>query len=443
MLQKVQSFIIKHELLNYNKPVLVGVSGGADSVALWHILKTLGYKCIIAHCNFHLRHEESDRDEVFVKTLAESYNTTFYKIDFDTYNYASEHGISLEMAARELRYNWFYKLLKEHDAQAIAIAHHADDNIETMLLNLIRGTGLRGLTGMPIRNKNVVRPLLCCSRQEIEQYLSDNQLSHVEDSTNRETDCKRNIIRNKVLPLLEELNPSVRQTLYKSSERFKETYHIYSDAIQSVTQDIITPDTEILKIDIKKLKSYPYYPSILYELISPYGFNSMIVEQISDSLNKDSGKQFFSETHGLLKDRETLILYKKHYHNNEKIYLIHEHTSYPDYPVKLKFEKIINSVGFEVSRKKYRIHIDIDKIQYPLQLRKWHEGDSFQPFGMKGMKKLSDFFIDNKLNLLQKEAIWLLVSGDEKIIWIVGIRADNRFRINENTQNILEITLIK
>ena len=440
MLQKVQSNIEKHQLLVHGKPVLVAVSGGADSIALWHVLNALEYDCVIAHCNFHLRGEESNRDERFVRELTEKYQIPFYKIDFDTSKYADENGISIEMAARDLRYTWFYELLDELQAQTIAVAHHADDTIETMLMNLIRGTGLRGLTGIPIKNEKVVRPLLCCSRNEIERYLNENNLSYVIDSTNKQTDYQRNKIRNIVIPLLEELNPSVRQTLYDASERFKETYSIYSEAIESVSSKIVTSDSETTKININELEQKTAYQSILFEILYPFGFNPSTIQQISEALHKTSGKHFFSETHSLLKDRDSLIIYPKKNVRNET-YFISEASIEIHEPFNIRLEKIAKTNNFQPSKKQNKIHIDFAKLQFPLTLRKWRAGDVFQPFGMNGKKKVSDFFIDNKLSLLEKETCWLLLSGNE-IIWIVGHRTDNRFRITSETTDILQINVL-
>jgi len=434
MLQKIQSYINENQLLTRDKTVIVAVSGGADSVALWHILKNLGYDCVMAHCNFHLRGEESNRDEEFVRRLAEKHQTPFYKIDFDTAKYADENGISIEMSARNLRYEWFYKLLDELQAQAIAVAHHADDNIETMLMNLVRGTGLRGLTGIPNKNDKVIRPLLCCSRKEIEQYLSENKLEFVEDSTNKQNDYQRNKIRNQIIPLLEKINPSVRQTLYDTSERLNETYEIYSDTVKSISEKIVSCEAEKLKINIEKLKKQTAYKSILFEILYSFGFNSAVIGQISESLCKESGKQFFSETHCLLKDRDFLIVHKKQ-SPDDNIYTISENTEKISEPIKLQFKKMAKTADFQVSKNRNEIHLDFAKLQFPLTLRRWREGDIFQPFGLKGKKKVSDFFIDNKLSLIEKKSCWLLLSGNE-IVWIVGYRTDHRFRVKDTTSEV-------
>lgn len=438
MLSKVHSFIEKNQLLAPDAPVLVGVSGGVDSVVLLHVLLSLGYKCVVAHCNFHLRGEESNRDELFVRELSEKYKLPFYKIDFDTVAYACGKSISIEMAARDLRYEWFDKLRLQHIAQAVAVAHHADDDIETLLMNLIRGTGLKGLTGISSRNGNVVRPLLCLSRSEIECYATDNGLESVLDSTNASSDYQRNKIRNEVLPLLEEINPSVRSTLYSSLHRFEESYQIYLQSIDDIAKWLVNDDGDAVKIDIAGLKSLAgMIDTVLFELLKGYGFNSSLAQQIVLSLDADSGRVFYSETHQLLKDRDKLIITKRKSIEPDVV-SVQKGKSGISYPFKMNFKVFEKPVGFEVSRSKTCIHVDADKIEYPLVLRHWKPGDAFYPYGMKGKKKLSDFFVDSKLNRIEKDNCWLLISGNE-IIWVIGYRTDDRFKVDERTKKILEI----
>jgi tRNA(Ile)-lysidine synthase len=307
-LQKVQKYIYNHHLIKSEGQIIVGVSGGADSVMLLHLLLSIGYDCVIAHCNFHLRADESERDEIFVQSLAQKLKIPYYHIDFNTKEIAKEKHISIEMAARDLRYNWFKDLLIELNGQAIAVAHHADDNIETLLMNLVRGTGLRGLTGMSPRNGNVIRPLLCCNRLEIEKYLLENQLEYVTDSSNLSNDYKRNKFRNVILPLLEEINPSVRQTLCESIERFEGTLAIYEQAISNFNDELIEINSNNVRINICLLNKQINKKIILYELLKPYGFSSAVVEQIVSHLDSESGKLFYSVTHRLVKDRDFLII---------------------------------------------------------------------------------------------------------------------------------------
>jgi len=439
MQQKVQTYIQRHQLLTPGGRIIVGVSGGTDSVVMIHILMSLGYDCLIAHCNFHLRMDESNRDELFVRNLAKDLKIPYYSIDFETTKYAEEHKISIEMAARDLRYAWFYELLYNQDAQAIAVAHHADDSIETMLMNLVRGTGLKGLTGIQPRNHKVVRPLLCCTRLELETYLVHHDLEHIEDSTNTSSDYQRNKFRNEVLPLLLEINPSVRQTLYDSLERFEGNWTIYQQAIDKMKMEIVQTKPGLVKMDIDGIKRQVHIPTLMYELLHPYGFGSSLIEQITDQLDGESGKVFYSDTHRLVKDRKYLLISEKEENYSEE-YSINEDVSVIEFPLPMKISKQFVTSGFEVSKELNRIHVDASKLSFPLVLRRWKEGDSFFPFGMKQRKKVSDFFINNKLSLLEKEQSWILVSNHE-IVWIVGQRLDNRFCVSKETKEVVEFKI--
>lgn len=439
MQKTISNFINNHQLLSKEDITIVTVSGGADSVALMHVLYSLKYPCILAHCNFHLRGEESNRDENFVKKLAEKFQLKYHIKHFDTIGYAKEKGISIEMAARELRYNWFYQLAEEENAQAIATAHHADDNIETMLMNLIRGTGLRGLTGIPYRNGKVVRPLLNVSRAEIEMYLKEHQLDYVTDSTNLQNDYRRNKIRNEVLPLLEKVNPAVRKVLYNSVGYFNDAYGIYQKAVEEIVAEISTNENNTLKIDIEKLKQQEHPQTILFEVLQPLGFTGVAVKQIYDNINGESGKQFFSDTHAVLRNREELIV-TEHKLIEKKHYYITENDTEITEPIRLKLKKLKKTPDFRLKSDRNKIYVDLSKIKFPLEIRHWQEGDLFQPFGMKGKKKVSDFFIDQKLSIIEKEQCLLLLSG-ENIVWIISQRADDRFKVNPDTKDILEISV--
>ena len=439
MQQKIQNFIVKNNLLKHKSTVIVGLSGGADSVVLLNVLISLGYNCIIAHCNFHLREEASNNDEKFVFDLSQSLQIPYHKIDFDTEQYAKTNHISIEMAARDLRYAWFYKLLESEQAEAIAVAHHADDSIETLLLNLIRGTGLRGLTGIPCRNEKVIRPLLCCNRSEIESYILQHQLIHITDASNASLLYKRNKIRNVVLPLLEEINPSVRQTLYQNIKHFEGSFAIYEQALLKIKNEVMTFNSDFISISIEKIKKQEQLPTILYELLLPYRFSSATIAQISEQLDAESGKQFISDTHRLIKDREYLLITELD-KINHAVYLINKDVETLKLPIELNFTILKKDSSFEISKQKDCVHLDASKLCYPLQIRHWQEGDSFYPLGMDQKKKLSDYFINNKLSLVEKEKIWILLS-DNEIVWIIGMRLDNRFRITDNTEEILEIRI--
>lgn len=441
ILKKVELYIEKNKLLFHKKgEVLVGVSGGRDSVALLDILIKLGYRCTVAHCNFHLREEESDRDEKFVQQLSFNLNIPYYSVDFDTVNYAKQKNISIEMAARELRYSWFTSLAEKINAQAIAIAHHADDNVETLLMHLVRGTGLKGLTGISPKNGLIVRPLLCCSRNEINEYIKNNNLSFIEDSTNQSVDFQRNKIRLQVIPLLEEINPSVKKVLSESIERFSEINIFYENAIEKIKKQLLTVDNDQLKINIDLLCKQASPKTILFEILHPYGFNESVVQDIEKHLHDESGKIFYSPTHYLIKDRNYLIISNK-IKKNETTFFITENDSEISFPLHLSITRKKKEQNFVISKDNRIIQIDASLIQYPLTLRRWTNGDTFFPFGMNRQKKLSDFFIDQKLNLKQKAETWLLLSQNQ-IVWVVGLRLDNRFKITESTQEVLEIKML-
>ena len=439
MQQKVQTYIQNHHLLTQKGRIIVGVSGGTDSVVLLHVLISLGYDCVIAHCNFHLRMDESDRDELFVRELAMELKVPYYSVDFETTKYAEDHKISIEMAARDLRYAWFYELLFNHDAQAIAVAHHADDSIETMLMNLVRGTGLKGLTGIQPRNHKVVRPLLCCNRLELETYLVRFDLDHIEDSTNASVDYQRNKFRNEVLPLLAEINPSVRQTLYDSLDRFEGIWAIYQQAIDTMKQLIVRNEPGLVKMDIDAIKKQEHIPTLMYELLHTYGFGPAVIEQVTSQLDGESGKVFFSETYRLVKDRKYLLIIKIE-DNPVDDFIIAENETVIEFPFLLRINKQPVTPDFEVSKEINRIHVDASRLTYPLVLRRWKEGDTFFPFGMKQRKKVSDFFIDNKLSLFEKEHSWILTSNNE-IVWIVGQRLDNRYCVTKQTKEVIEFKI--
>ena len=441
MLEKVREYIQKENLILHNTKVIVGLSGGMDSMVLLDILTLLGYSCLAAHCNFHLRGEESNRDEIFVKKWCKSIDIPFTSINFDTNQYASDLKISIEMAARELRYNWFETLRRHYQANCIAVAHHKDDSVETVLLNLIRGTGIKGLTGISPKNGYVVRPLLCISRSEIENYILERDIPYVTDSTNSEDLYLRNSIRLNVIPLLETLNPSVKDTIYLTSKNVTEAEKVYSESIQKTIKKVFNNN----KIDINELRQTASPRSVLFEILTPYNFTPSTIEDISESIDSISGKIFFSDSNSdfekkkyrLIKDRSSFLLdVVNDTYNDNETYLIEEGTTELKFPVYLKIREI-NSLDDMVYNSRF-LYIDADKIKYPLVLRRWKIGDWFIPFGMKGKKKLSDYFTDRKFSLKDKEDAWLLAAGDD-IVWIVGERNDNRFKVTENTKKIISI----
>ncbi|MDR0874494.1 MAG: tRNA lysidine(34) synthetase TilS [Prevotellaceae bacterium] len=429
MKRKVQQYITKHNLFTPNDKIIVAISGGADSTALLHILLSLNYECIAAHCNFHLRGEESDRDEQFVAELARKYGIKLLKTDFDTKQYAAEQKISIEMAARDLRYRWFEEIAVGERSQTIAVAHHQDDTAETILMNLTRGTGINGLTGIKPRNGNIVRPLLCVSRKEIMAYIHKNKLQYVEDSSNADTQFTRNYFRNRIIPAFEKINPSFVENLLQTAEHLNDVAHIYNQYIKNLRFDFAQrPKNGNIQINIARLKREP--ASILYEILKDYGFNAAQCTDILSIIDGESGKQFFSPTHRLIKDRDFLIISPLLQEECEK---------------ELHFEKLaagadLQSVPkFKIDKSPNIAYLDSDKIIQALTLRHWQAGDTFYPFGMKGKKKVSDYFTDKKFTLQEKENAWLLVSGAD-IVWIVGERIDDRFKITADTKNILKVS---
>lgn len=435
MLQKVKEFIRQNNLIKNNDKVIIALSGGADSIALLDILYRLKYNCLAAHCNFHLRGEESNRDAEFVKQFCANYNVPLSIIDFNTEEYARTNSISIEMAARELRYNWFEQIRKQYKADFIAVAHHQDDSVETILLNLIRGTGIRGLTGIPVRNNFVIRPLLGVTRKDIIKYINGRKLSYVEDYTNKEDIYVRNKIRLNILPLLETINPSAKSSIIRTAEHLSQVENIYSCYVNEIRSKVLNNN----EIDIQKLLNCTEPQAILFELLYSYGFNSATIEQIFKSLSAQSGKIFYSEKYKVIKDRYTLILAPKE-NLHDAVYTINKSDCEINKPIQLRIKYIDNEI-FKFKKDSNILYLDADKITFPIILRKWKVGDWFIPFGMKGRKKVSDYFSDNKFSLIDKENTWLLCN-DTDIIWIVGHRSDNRYRINQNTKKILQIKFL-
>lgn len=443
---KIAAFIEKHRLLSPGATVIVGFSGGADSVALLHVLHRLGYKCIAAHCNFHLRGAESLRDEMFACNFAQSLHIPVEKTDFDTRRYASEQHISIEMAARDLRYAWFETLRVNCQAEAIAVAHHQDDSVETVLLNLIRGTGIRGLSGIRVRSGAVVRPLLGVGKAEILAYIREHRLDFVTDSSNQTLEYTRNIIRLQVLPLLQTINPSVADAIERTASHLSQAVKVYEAAIaQAKSTVLVSGENGDIRVDIKKIQTFPSPEALLYEILSGYGFNDSVIRDIGDALNGQAGKLFYAPSHRLIKDREWLIIHPMDAPPTPDVSLdipeAMERITIPislalSLPFSLTMETLACSPDFPFSSDQSVAYFDKDKLRFPLQLRKWRKGDVFVPFGMKGKQKVGKYFKDHLFSRSQKEAAWLLCSGDD-IIWIVNERSDNRYRVGPETRSVL------
>ena len=435
MLQKLVNHIDQNLHFLIGKKLLIACSGGLDSVALTHLLKKLAFDIALAHCNFSLRGKESDEDENFVVHLADKLSIAVFTETFDTKKYASEHKLSTQMAARELRYRWFEEIRSDFKYDYVLTAHHADDKLETFLINVSRGTGLRGLTGIPEKNETIVRPLLPFSRKELLQYAKQNNLHWREDSSNASTDYLRNQLRLEVIPKYKKANEGLLQSFQKTQRHLQSSAALIDDYMALVFQLVVREALEGYRIDILKLQELPNSDTLLYELLHSFGFTAW--EDISTLMTAQSGKQVFSSTHRLLKDRNALLLTEIPSETNKNEFFISENEKEITHPIHLKFnstKKMGNIMASEV-------YVDSDKITYPLLLRKWREGDVFQPFGMKGKKKLSKFFKDEKLSLVAKENTWVLCS-DAKIVWIVGMRLDDRFKISPETKEILKISRI-
>ena len=407
-------------------------------MALLSVLVRLGYACVALHCDFHLRGEESERDAAFARTFAESLGVPFYQTDFDTVAYAREHHLSIEMAARALRYAWFEELRERLGAQAIAVAHHRDDSVETVVMNLIRGTGIRGLTGIRPRNGFVVRPLLCVSRADIVAWLENQGIRYVTDSTNLSDAYTRNFIRLNVLPLLERINPSVREAIARSAEHLSAVASVYAYEIARAREEVIVSEG---CLSIEALCRFPAPEAILYELLKEYGFSRWVSAEVFDALRKESGKVFYSKTHRLLKDRAYLWIVPLEREAEKTSFLLDPSREIYREPVGLTFRELPITPDFQIEKNRRFAYFDADKLRFPLTLRKWREGDWFVPFGMKGRQKLSDYFSDHKFSRIEKEKAWLLCSGDA-IIWLIGERADNRFRIDSGTKRVLAVNFL-
>lgn len=431
--EKVGRFILEKGLLPEDARVVVGLSGGPDSVCLAMMLHELGYEVVGAHCNFHLRGEESMRDERFVKALCQEWGWRLFTADFNTAEYAQEHGISIEMAAREQRYDWFRRVKEETGAEAIAVGHHQDDNTETLLLNLVRGTGMKGLCGMQPRNNDVVRPLLCLNRQEILDFLQSKGQSYVTDHTNLEDAYARNKVRLNVLPLLESINKGARGNIASTMENLNEVQKVYQHAIRTAMQSCWRMNEMGEQcVNIEALQQQPSPISILHEWLSPLGFNKAQLKEVLGAL-AESGKMFAANGHRLLIDRQDIILEAEHY-------------PMPDIQ-----QEMIPIEELTIQKSPLYAYLDADKLHtcpcaeqsstIELTLRTPKPGDTFAPFGMGGKRKLlSDFLTDQKLNLFEKERQPLLMDGEE-IAWVVGRRSSELYRVDETTKRVVILCL--
>ncbi len=442
MLKRFREYIRNENLIKDDQRVLIAVSGGMDSVVLAQLFYQSGFKFGIVHCNFQLRGESANEDERLVESLAGNMGVPFYSERFDTKKYAEKHKLSVQMAARELRYAYFEKLRKNEAYDCIATAHHLDDQIETFFVNILRGSGIAGLHGINVKTGRVIRPLLFARRSDIEAYCKKKMLMYREDASNQSVAYLRNKIRLKLLPVLEEINADYRSIFNNNFNTIRNIEKVYQARIDRIRGSLLTEGGDgSISISIDALLFLNPLSSLLFEILRPFSFNMAAVDQIIESLDDIPGKKFFSETHRLVKDRDELIISRLD-QADEQEYLIRREDRKMQNPIRLQIsvepydENFVLPIVVEIAC------LDYDSLQFPLVLRKWKEGDIIFPLGMKGRKKLSDYFIDQKFSLSQKENTWLLVSGNE-IAWIVGQRISERFRITDSTARVYVVQFIK
>jgi len=436
--EKFIEFNTSKRLANRKKKTLLAVSGGTDSVVMCNMFNEVKFPFAIAHCNFQLRGKESDADEKFVEDLAKKYGVEFYVKKFDTKKYAEEKKISIQLAARELRYTWFEELITEKEFNLLATAHQLNDNIETILFNLTKGTGIKGLRGIPVRNGNTIRPIFFASREEIESYQQEHKLEFREDSSNAEDKYTRNKIRHQIIPLLKEINPSLENTFAEKIELFTKLETMYEKQMKKSAALLFLPRGNDIYIPILKLKKIQNVRNVLYEYLKQFDFNAEQVEDVLAAVDADAGKQFLSSSARIIKDRRFFILTKLA-DKDSSIQFIHREEK--EVKFKDKLLVITPTTAVKITADKNSAFLDKTKLEFPLILRPWKAGDYFYPFGMKlKKKKLKKFFTDEKIPLNEKENIYVLESN-KKIVWVVGSRIDERFKITTGTKDVLQLRI--
>lgn len=436
----MQELFNKHISKNFSfvkqAKILIATSGGIDSVVLTHLCKNAGLTIALAHCNFKLRGNESDADEAFVKTLATDLNIPVYTTYFNTLKYKDEHKVSVQMAARELRYNWFASLIDEYNFDCVFTAHHADDNLETFLINLSRGTGIEGLMGIPSLYKNTVRPLLPFTREEIENFAVQHGIIWREDSSNEESKYLRNKLRLEVIPELKSVNTSFMDNFNKTIRFIQGTSQIVRNHLEELKQKLFVFEEDRIIINAERLKELSPRKDYLFGLFNEYGFREW--NDVESLLFSSSGKQVFSETHRMLKNREEIIITPIKPIEIEDYYSLEKDVGLDVSGLRL----VVYDVGLTGPFKNNLAYIDKDLLKYPLIVRKWKKGDYFYPLGMQNKKLLSKFFKDEKFSILDKENAWILCSGNE-IVWVIDHRIDDRYKVTSKTKNILKIEHLK
>ncbi len=439
MINRFTGFIAGKGLFGAGDRILLAVSGGIDSMVMWHLFEAAGFTYGVIHCNFRLRGADSDSDEMLVRERALALDVPLHVKAFDTLEYARLSGISVEMAARELRYRWFGEIRSRQNYDAVATAHHQDDLLETFFINLVRKTGIRGLAGFREKSGYLVRPLLFTNRQEIEAWASHNGILFRKDATNDEVCFQRNYIRHEILPRLEKLNPSFRANLAESMMNLRSVEDFYLTEVNRQIKKITPEGSSTPAITVSALLKLPHPGLVLFEWMSRYGFNSATAEALFSSLEGEPGRIWLSRTHRLVTARNELIITPLG-ETREALFYIERETREISCPVKLSL-RLHPAGDFEVIRDPRVACLDTARLGFPLVIRKWSQGEYFQPLGMSGFKKISDFFVDEKLSIPEKEAAWILYSGSE-VVWIIGRRIDNRFRITPETREVLVISIL-
>lgn len=439
MLQKVSSFIQTHQLCAPDSKILVAVSGGIDSVVLCEVLHQLKYAFAVAHCNFGLRAEDAEADQVFVKKLAKKHDVPFFTENFNTSAFAEQEKLSTQMAARTLRYQWFEQVRQQEGYDYIATAHHSNDLTETMLLHLTKGTGIAGLHGIPAKNGLIIRPLLTVTKDDIYELVTERKLIWREDSSNITTKYQRNKIRHEVIPVLKEINPSLEETMQHTAERVSHAESIVAAYIENLREQSIKEHENATYISLVPLQNATGLPVVLHELLRPFNFSYSVVLELVDALEGLSGKQFDSPTHTLVKDRDQLVITPRNLSSFGSI-LIQEGDITVEAGNHTFSIKYVDADKYKLNTKPHVAALDAEQLRFPLKLRAWQEGDWFVPLGMNGKKKISDFLIDKKVPANLKGQTLVLVS-DQSIAWIVGQRLDNRFKVTDKTERVVEISL--
>lgn len=435
MLEEFKRYIFGNDLIKQGTSVLLAVSGGIDSMVMTHLFLQLDYKIGIAHCNFKLRATESEQDEEMVRNYAFAHNIPFFSTSFETKTFAAKNGLSVQMAARNLRYSWFEEIRKENNFDKIAVGHNQNDNIETLMINLIRGTGIAGLTGIRPINDRIIRPLLFASRQDITDYCLQNQLMFLEDRSNADTKYTRNKIRHLVLPVLKEINPSIEDTLSKTAERFTGINEILNEYISGIRSNISEIKDNSIVFDICLLKDYLHNHTVIFELFRPFGINNCQLGDLVKVINGKTGGKIYTDKHRIIKNRKEIIVSVADT-SVKNFFNIQTRKEFKKVPFINSAAYLDITESFEIPSDESIACVDSDKISFPMIIRKWKKGDHFYPLGMNQKKKLSDYFIDNKYSLLDKETKFILES-EGKIVWIIGDRIDNRFRITDSTKKVL------